>query len=77
MTVIELPDDQAAALAAKAASQGLTLAAWLQRLAETDLPKPREHSVKQAVARILELQAQVKPDPEGWSVKDYINEGRP
>jgi hypothetical protein len=34
MTVIEIPDDQAAALKAKAAAQGLTLKAWLGKLAE-------------------------------------------
>jgi len=34
MTLIELPDGQAAALNAKAASQGLTLKAWLGKLAE-------------------------------------------
>jgi hypothetical protein len=34
MTVIELPDNQAAALKAKAAAQGLSLKAWLGKLAE-------------------------------------------
>ena len=34
MTVIEIPDDQAAALKAQAAAQGLTLKAWLGKLAE-------------------------------------------
>ncbi len=34
MTVIEIPDDQAAALKARAAAQGLTLEAWLGKLAE-------------------------------------------
>lgn len=34
MTVIEIPDDQAAALKARAAAQGLTLKAWLVKLAE-------------------------------------------
>jgi hypothetical protein len=34
MTLIELPDSQAAALKAKAALQGLTLKAWLGKLAE-------------------------------------------
>ena len=34
MTVIELPDEQAAALKAKAALQGLILKAWLGKLAE-------------------------------------------
>jgi hypothetical protein len=34
MTVIEIPDDQAAALKARAAAQGMTLNAWLGKLAE-------------------------------------------
>jgi hypothetical protein len=34
MTVIEIPDSQATALKAKAAAQGLTLKAWLGKLAE-------------------------------------------
>ena len=34
MTVIEIPDTQAAALKAKAAAPGLTLRAWLGKLAE-------------------------------------------
>ena len=34
MTVIEIPDHQAASLKAKAAAQGLTLKAWLGKLAE-------------------------------------------
>jgi hypothetical protein len=33
VTVIEVPDDQAAALKAKAAAQGLTLTDWRQYLA--------------------------------------------
>jgi uncharacterized protein (DUF433 family) len=34
MTRIEIPDEQAAALQAKAAAQGYTLDAWLKKLAE-------------------------------------------
>jgi uncharacterized protein (DUF433 family) len=34
MTVIEIPDKQAAALKAKAAAQGYTLEVWLKKLAE-------------------------------------------
>jgi predicted DNA-binding protein len=30
-----------------------------------------------AAARIREIQTRVKPDPEGWTIKDYINYGRP
>ena len=38
MTVIEIPDDQAAALKARAAAQGLTLKAWLGKLAKEESP---------------------------------------
>ena len=34
MTIIEISDDQAAKLKARAASQGLGLKAWLEKLAE-------------------------------------------
>ncbi len=41
MTVIEIPDNQAMKLKAKAAEQGLTLQAWLSKLAqEPQPPKP-------------------------------------
>ena len=36
MTVIELPNEQAAALRAKAEAQGLTLQDWLKKLAEEE-----------------------------------------
>jgi plasmid stability protein len=36
MTVIELPDDQAAALTAKAAAQGLSLEDWFRNLARDE-----------------------------------------
>ena len=43
MTVIELPDNQAAALKAKAAAQGLTLKAWLGQLADAETKsKPKK-----------------------------------
>jgi hypothetical protein len=42
MTVIEIPDSQATALKAKAAAQGLTLKAWLGKLAEEAPPAPRK-----------------------------------
>jgi hypothetical protein len=43
MMVIELPDEQAAALKAKAAAAGLTLEAWLQKLAEQEPAASRPH----------------------------------
>jgi hypothetical protein len=42
MTVIEIPDEQAAALEAKAAEQGLTLKGWLEKLAAESLPAGRQ-----------------------------------
>jgi hypothetical protein len=76
MTVIELPDQQAAALKARAAAQGLTLEAWLERLAEEEAFSTAPRSPQEAAARILQLQGRVKPDPEGWTVHDYINHDR-
>jgi len=73
MTVIELPDQQAAALKAKAAAQGLTLEAWLKRLADEEALSMAPPSPQEAAARILQLQKRVKPDPEGWTVHDYID----
>jgi hypothetical protein len=77
MIVIELPDKQAAALKAKAAAQGLTLEAWLQRLADEEAYSIAPRSPREAAARILQLQKRVKPDPEGWTVHDYIDRDRP
>jgi hypothetical protein len=39
--VIDLPDDQVAALKAKAASAGLTLEGWILKLAETETDSVR------------------------------------
>ena len=77
MTVIELPDQQAAALMRRAAAQGLTLEAWLKNLADEEAPSAAPRSPHEAAARILQLQKRVKPDPEGWTVHDYINHDRP
>lgn len=76
MAVIDLPDEHAEALRAKAAAQGLTLEAWLEKLACADMPMPSRLTRKEAVEGILELQKRVKPDPEGWTIRDYINFGR-
>jgi plasmid stability protein len=73
---INLPDQKAAALKAKATAHGLTLEDWIaQRLAEDESEAP-SRSPLEAAARIRELQKHVKPDPEGWTVRDYINFGR-
>jgi hypothetical protein len=55
MTVIELPDSDAAALRAKATAAGLTLEAWLQRLAGTEAAPatgtvPQERPIWEVIA---------------------------
>jgi plasmid stability protein len=77
MTVIEIPDEQAAALKARAAAQGLILEDFLRKIAEEEAPAKAPPFPREAAARILELQKCVKPDPEGWTVHDYINHDRP
>ncbi len=42
MTLIQIPDDQAEALQAKAAARGLTLEAWLRSLAGLEEPQRRK-----------------------------------
>jgi hypothetical protein len=42
MTVIELPDEQAAVLKAQAAAAGLTLEAWLKKLAASEAANGQE-----------------------------------
>ena len=72
---IELPDELGTALQAKAAAQGLSIEDWFRKLAEPEAEK-KTLTPQQAAARILEIQKRSKPDPEGWTVHDYINHGR-
>ena len=74
---IDLPDDQVAALKANASAQGLTLEHWFQKLAERELPTDEIRRARAAAVRIREIQTRSKPDPEGWTVHDYIDRGRP
>jgi hypothetical protein len=55
MTVIQLPDEQAAALTAKAAAQGLTLEDWLGKLTATETPagQTRSHKGRYSLAEQL------------------------
>jgi hypothetical protein len=77
---IELSDESAELLKRQAAAHGLTVDAWVQALAREkarvdDIQQGRERA-QAAVARILEIQRRVKPDPEGWTVRNYIDHGR-
>jgi hypothetical protein len=78
---IHISDESAAVLARQAAAQGLTLDAWIERLAsESEKAGPgvttRHAKTRAAAEGILELQKLVKPDPEGWTIRDYIDCGR-
>jgi hypothetical protein len=79
--VIELSDESAAFLKRQASARGLTVEAWVQTLAfenaQTDDKWSAPQRAEAAVSRILELQKRVKPDPEGWTIRDYIDHGRP
>ena len=70
---IDIPDDQAATLKAKAMAQGLTLEGWFQRIAAQEAPVGGDESVVQEMRRI---RARVRLDPEGWTIRDYVNHGR-
>jgi hypothetical protein len=68
MTVIELTDEQAAALRAKAASEGLTLEAWLRKLAvvesQANLRKHR-YNLSELVAQ-CDLNAPLSEEDRAW-----------
>ena len=85
MTVqLDWPSDVVDRLTEEAREKGLSLEAYLletvlQRkdsngTSTGDAEKRRTRA--EAGARILEIQKRVKPDPEGWTSRDYINYGR-
>jgi hypothetical protein len=68
MTVIELPDEQAAALKAQATAAGLTLEAWLQKLAEQE--PPAERPLQTAADIVLSHMRNVPPEIMATMPKD-------
>ncbi len=62
MTVIEIDDDLAAALKAKAASQHLKLEDWFRTLTGTPVKSDAQRR-QAAAARIREISKRTKPDP--------------
>lgn len=76
MTVIEIPDDCAAALTNKAAEEGLSLEQWLRKLAgECESPKA-QMTPQQAIERIREFRRHLKPDLDGLTIRDYLERDR-
>jgi hypothetical protein len=77
---IELSDESVARLKQQAEAHGLSLEAWVQKVADekarVDEGKANQRKSQAAAARILEIQKRVKPDPAGWTVHDYIDYSR-
>lgn len=77
---IDIPDKQAAALSRKAAAQGLTLETWFQKVAEQEAARTEARPVRPEHGSLVEemrkLRARIKPDPEGWTTRDYVHYGR-
>jgi hypothetical protein len=71
MTRIELPDEQAAALKAKAAAEGLTLEAWLTKLAAgAERESSVEHPLQTAAEIVLSHMRNVPPKIMATMPKD-------
>ena len=70
MTAIDLPDEQGAALKAKAEAAGLTLEAWLIRLAGSEVETPAQHPLRTAAEIVLECMRQVPPELMATLPKD-------
>jgi len=78
---IELSDESLALLKRQAEARGLSVDAWVEMLAReranADEVRPSRQRARAAATRILEIQKRVKPDPEGWTTRNYIDHGRP
>jgi plasmid stability protein len=72
MTVIELPDEQAAALKAKAAAEGLSLEAWLQKLASVE--PAAERPLQTAAEIVLAHMRNVPPEVMATMPEDGASE---
>jgi hypothetical protein len=76
---IEISDKSAAMLAQQAAAHGLSLEAWVDAIVTEKglaIGTTRHSKTRAAAEGILEIQKRVKPDPEGWTIRDYIDHGR-
>ena len=86
MTVqLDWPPDVVDRLSEEARQKGLSLDAYvlqtvLQREGPNGAPAidegEKRRKRQEAAIRILEIQKRVKPDPEGWTSRDYIDHGR-
>ena len=82
MKVIEIPDDEAAALQAKASAAGLTLEAWLKQLAGTEdqqPARPARHIADEILENMRDVPAEVmaRMPEDGASQHDHYIYGWP
>ena len=76
---IQISERSALLLNRQASARGKSLEEWVEELAveHAQANSAELHCDRRAaVEGILGLQKQVKPDPEGWTIRDYINYGR-
>ena len=67
MTVkIEISEEQAVALKAKAAARGLTLEDWLQKLASQDIPSPRRRYSLSELVRQCDASIPLSAEDREW-----------
>jgi hypothetical protein len=80
MTVIELSDEQAEALKARANAAGLTLEAWLQKVAEQERPQRQyRHIAHEICESMQDVPAEVMASmpTDGASQHDHYIYGWP
>ena len=81
MTVIELSDEQAEALKAKAAAEGLTLEAWLKKLAaaEVSVEKPLQTAADIILSSMRDVPPEIMASmpTDGASQHDHYIYGWP
>jgi hypothetical protein len=68
---IEIPDDQAAALKAKAAADGLSLEGWFQKMACQEAPPQGTHAPKTSAYGLL---ARYGPGPSDADIDENRRE---
>ena len=74
---IDLPDESAERLRTQAGLRGMKLEDLLRDIAcQTADEAIEPQDAHLAVERILEIRKRVKPDPEGWTIRQYIEYGR-
>lgn len=83
MTVLEIPDEEPAALRAKASAAGLTLEAWLKQLAGGEEKPQTSRPLQQIANFIVESMSDVPPEvmatmpTDGASQHDHYIYGWP